>query len=290
MNRILVISIALVTCACIKPPDDGMDLGPPTTVDAVNQAVSDAVGNVPEAQAFHINDRGVYQTMETIFSSTQPKETDIIILTKMDANFFYYSDEKVRAGTKTTDIPIQRNPQPSATPAPTPSPTPKPPSEIAKISRGIKEFIAGMKSKVSLILAKITVQVSTAVGETEIPKIKKRNLDTTDLKIMASLGSTDQPGTQQFFGLKTFKHTLVTNNTSQIPGGKVDATHIEFNEIDTVAGEGKKIHWVYEFSNEVPGLFVKLSECGSTVLIVNNGQVPFMSCILLDTFTFGSNL
>ena len=147
----------------------------------------------------------------------------------------------------------------------------------------------------NFILAKITIQVSTAVGETEIPKIKRRALDTADLKIMAnlkitaSLGSTDGPNVQQCFGLKTFKHVLVTNNTSQITGGKVNATHVEFNEIDTVAGESKKIHWVYEISNEVPGLFVKLSECGSTVLIVNNGQVPFMSCIILDTFTFGGN-
>jgi len=107
---------------------------------------------------------------------------------------------------------------------------------------------------------------------------------------MAGLDSGDPSVTRQYFGLKTFSHIIKTNNTSQIKEGKVNATHIEFNEVDTKAGASQKSHLVYEISNEVPGLFVKLSECLSSVTTTaNGGQVPYMECIILNTFSFGSN-
>jgi hypothetical protein len=289
MKKILVISMALITCACIKPPDDGMDLGDPTTADALDQAYADALGNVPDTQAFHVNDRGVYRATQTVFSSTQPQDGDIQLITKIDSQYIYYSDQLLSTGA-TTDFKIQRAGTSGTPPTPTPAPTAAPtPTATSQLSSKFKILVANIKSKVNFILGKVTIQVSTAVGDT-LPRPRLTIRNESSLKIMAALGAPNDNTTHQYFGLKTFKHVIITSNTSQIKEGKVNATHIEYNDIATTsAGTSKKIHWVFEVSNEVPELFNRLVQCGSMVVIVNNGQVPLMFCNNLESFTFGSN-
>jgi hypothetical protein len=307
-----VVLLAVLATACIKPPDDGMALGDATPTATIDQVLTDAQGGVPESQAFHVGDTGVIESMETVYSSTTLKESEVYKLTSMDSDYFYFDDYKVKADT-TTHYKMARaaHSTPSPTPTPTASATPASTTTSEALFAPVEKFlklVGIIKAKINLIVAKITIQTSTALGES-VQLQPTRKMDWVDLNIQrdvlnavhakdnSTIESTaqnpsntedDSGGTTQYFGLKHYKHSYLTSNCSQIKDCKVTSTHIEFNAVTTTSGQSTQVHWTYEISPEVPGLFVIMSRCGSAVTMVNNAQVPYMECWTLDTFHFGA--
>jgi hypothetical protein len=307
----ILIALAIFIAGCIKPPDDGMALGEQVSGQNVDQVLADAQSGVPETQAFHVGDSGVIESMETVYSSTRLKESDVYKLTSLDNDYFYFDDYKVKADT-TTKYKMARshdNQTPTPTPSPSPTATPSLVSDASSwLFNQVLNIVIGVKTEVQFLASKVTIQTSTALGET-LNSQPPRKMDFIDLQIERDLlqalkpqdattiqstaqnpsdASGDSPGTSQYFGLRHYKHPYVTANCSQLKDCKVMATHIEFNAVTTSNGETTQVHWVYEVSKEVPGLFVIMSRCGSAVTMINNTQVPFMECSTLDTFHFGA--
>jgi hypothetical protein len=176
---------------------------------------------------------------------------------------------------------------------------------VEKIQNSLAQWFGNIQTRIILALSKIKIEASTALGESEVIQPRQRYMSPADLQvkqqILSVIKGTDggdpdsQSGVQdttptmsRYFGLKTSTHNVVTNNCTQIKDCKVHSSHIEFNELSTTKGQTTQVHWVYEISREVPGLFTIMSRCGSAVALLNNAQVPFMECQMLDTFQFGN--
>ena len=105
------------------------------------------------------------------------------------------------------------------------------------------------------------------------------------------------PSTSRCYGLHVMNHDLVTTNCSQILDCKVKATQIDFNEMRKVtrtsnAGtqttEDVRFHWSIQISTQVPGLFVFMDQCFSTLITQNGQQIPLTECATVTKFSFGS--
>ena len=194
----------------------------------------------------------------------------------MDASYFYFDDYKVKADTTTKYKMARAGASPTPAPTVTPVPTPSTTASLDPLSKFF-EIFDGIKTKLNVLVAKISIQASTALGETLAPQ-RPRKMDFVDLKIQQDLmnrlqakgddtiqstaqnpsdDNTTPVATTQYFGLKYYVHPYTTSNCSQIKDCKVTSTHIEFNTITTTSGQSSQAHWVYEISNQVPGLFVR---------------------------------
>ncbi len=95
--------------------------------------------------------------------------------------------------------------------------------------------------------------------------------------------------TISYYGLTVTKHKYTTTNCSQLPGCTANATRLQFVEIDTAPdGSTMKLNWTYEVSNQVPGNFMILDQCFSTVVTQNDNQLPLTKCAHVGSFIFGS--
>jgi hypothetical protein len=113
---ITLLTCVLLTAGCLTPPDDGMALGPEISADAVDMALYNAQSGVPDTDAFHINDKGVIQAVETIFSASKITGTHLYTITGMDSLYVYFQDYNVRT-FETQTYKLQRN-NPSELPFP----------------------------------------------------------------------------------------------------------------------------------------------------------------------------
>jgi hypothetical protein len=292
---VIIFITSLSLCACIKPPDDGMALGEETSFDAVERAKNDSQTMIPQEKYFRVGDYGVINEIQTVFSSSQVLETFIWKIRSADTRYYYIDLTAVKKNVTKNYILEKAVPASTPTPSPTPAPTP---TAVTKKSELLKKFdlvMANLKSRVLNFVGKVSIQASTALGQTDDtndPGSGTLSIQAqlfTSLTEFAGAQSAGAPAGHRYYGLQVINHAYPTSNCSQLKDCKANSTHVEYNEVFT-GDDGKQIqvHWVYEISKDLPGLFQVISSCGSAVKIIKNSQIPFMECQTLDTFQFGS--
>src|SRR5437763_1192774 len=99
---------ALASSGCtIQPPDDGTNLGTEVSAAAVTQAMVDASSGVSDAQAFHVGDDGIVQTVDRVFSSSSLRESHELKVTRITSTDIIYTDLNKNKGLQNTyDIPL----------------------------------------------------------------------------------------------------------------------------------------------------------------------------------------
>jgi hypothetical protein len=256
----LITGLLLFT-GCLKAPDGNMGLGDATTSDQIDQALSDAQTGITVEKSFHNGDTGIIGTNQTTPSGSQNVSEIRWTITSADADFFYIDKVDLKDSNPDTNTIKYKLAKATATSTSTASLS----FNNLKKSKFIL-FITRIKSKISQLLARITVRPSSAVSAelTVQPKV-------------------DNTATHQYYGLKSYAHLVTTSNYS------VSATHIEYNDVISQNGKTQQIRYTAEISRDVPGLFTLLSKCLSTIQMNGNVQIPFMLCESVDDFKSGSN-
>lgn len=173
----------------------------------------------------------------------------------------------------------------------------------AQNAKGIAELLKRQMTRVTLLFKKISIEKSSAVAEEDAFWPSEKDIFHNQLlarleRHQDNLSPSDSPApsespapasTSKYYGLNVSKIKYTTSNCSQIPNCIVNATKILFAEVRKLpSGNTARLNWVYIISNEVPGLFMILDECYSTVVTQNENQYPLTECARVNGFKFGS--
>lgn len=283
---LFVAGLVLSSTACIlKQPTDAEDLGKPTSADEINAAV-DAAADVDPLKVYHVGDTGIKQRIRDILGNISVLENYQYNVSAVNSQYILYSKLTVESGlTENFKIILD-------------SPT----SPVAKFLKTTKRLLASAKR----ILNKIQVQASTAIGDelrapqstahkvnfAKWPQIQMPTVSTNAHKGLSTKAVNIQSDdfTAQYYGLTIVNHKYPTENCSQIPNCTVNATQIAYNEVQTDKdGKVSRYRRRLEISKEVPGVFMALEVCSSTVLVEGASQLPITECNKVRGFKFGTN-
>jgi len=276
------------------------------TPSQIRQAFIDAQAGFDPEKAYRVGDSGKSQMIYKVLSDNFISETHNFLVTEVNAKHILYQDAYTIHSRSADEADKHGESFYEITKAtPTPSPTPASSSE-KKLSPGkFSNTLIAFFNRAKKLLSSISIEFSTAVGKNlaqDISKsidinnlithrilendLQKRFFTTQDLSTKSLTPS--EPRESRYYGLRSFKHRFITNNCSQLADCRVNATHIQYNEITTDKdGQPMKIHWIYEISIEVPGIFTVLEECYSTLVKQDNSQLPLTICSHVENFKFG---
>jgi hypothetical protein len=328
----LILIIASFNNACsIKPPDDNSALGPEISVNEINNAKSDARAGYTFAQAFRTGDNGTVQIVDSVLGNKSVRDANQLIVTDMKPGIAYVTETDTTTGSVISGQIGESDwaaTQSSLTNRVLKFFAALPLQLSEPLSTG---FLKASRLITSLRIEKSQALGETLMAPTNIKSfsgVLQKRLENNIAQLFGgglSMAETDSapsaapsPSTSpvpspsptpkptatpvptpvaasasHFYNLQVLKHEFLTSNHSQIPGGKVNSTRIDYVEIRKVqtpdqSMQDVRLHWTLEISNEVPGLFVFLEQCYSTIVNQNNQQIPLTECVHVDNFEFGS--
>lgn len=283
MKKLLCLGFILFCSACmVKQPDEADNIGKPVSAEEINAAFAEAQDGVSQEKAFRVGDKGTVQIIDRILGNSGVNSTQEFLVEEINDKYIIYSKRLV----ETNETSRYGIPRIKTSPAP--------------VENAALHFIKNTFKNIAKLFKKIEINKTTAIGDSfstsrealKIPLNLSRSVLEQNLKdfLAAKDTSTAPAQTSRYFGLSVVRHLYETENCSQIPGCKVNATKIEFNEIRSLEKGGEiKLRWLYEFSKDVPGLFITLDECFATVIVEGTSQTPLTRCSHVKTFNFGSN-
>jgi hypothetical protein len=260
---------------------------------------------VDPVKGFQKGDTGTVLTTASTISSAQIIETDIYTITAADATTITVQESATTtnpSGVTTTTTTYYR---PGMGPSPTPAPSASPSVSQIKIDepkmfRLLADLFSNTMDYFGRLLSRISVQPSTAVGESVFrPWTLKASAGVNPLRVPAgvirlmpltSLSPTGSPSpspspagptvtSDSYYRLVVNPDTFLTQNCVQISNCTVNSTNIQFEEIlGTSDGQSVRLHWSYEFSATVPGLFTLMDRCWSQVVMISNVQTVLTQC------------
>jgi hypothetical protein len=311
--KLMTLLITVVIAACtIRPPDNADDLGPEASQADINKAFADAQAGVNIETAYRTGDNGKSQMIYKVISDTFVSETHLYQVTEVNAQHILYQDDYTLHARSADEIDkhgqllfeiVKQQPSPSPSPSPSPFHVGGKVSFLPNsFSKAFSTFYAGAKK----LFSSISFEFSTAIGQTQssapahfisLQDLESHKLIEADLQTRLYGGPLHSNSTavapsareSHYYGLRAYKHRFLTNNCSQLADCSVNATHIQFNEMTTGSdNQPTKIHWIYEVSIEVPGIFIVMEECYSTLAKQGDGsQIPLTVCNHVDNFKFG---
>jgi hypothetical protein len=305
MTKILILSSLLVLGCTIKPPVDDDELGVEVTATQINKAFADAQAGFQQSKAYRVGDKGTLQVVDQVINNMSIRETHDLEVVEINSQAIIYV-ERIKESGEAYEISIARE---NPSPTPTPSPTPVAFDFFEIFPRTLSDTLKLAYGRVQSFFSSITVEPSLAIGQ-EAPSAPQgiviKNLPRVHNFLQARLNKyldlapevhaqdvspTPTPAPKKvsrYFDLRTSKHKFLTKNCAQLADCKVNATHVQYKELmKNQSGEYIQIHWVYEISIEVPGLFTVMEECYSTLVDNAGGKIPLTECYHVDDFKFG---
>lgn len=282
MKKILLLlsSVFLVVGCNVVPPEDDMK-GAPASKQEIQAAFAEAQSGVVQEQAYKLGDYGTIRIIDQVLSNSQVVSTHDLKIEEINDKYIIYSERVAETG-ETAKYGIERK-QGSTTPAP-----PKEP--IGK--NFLLDKLMGLVAKVVGVFKKVEISRPTAIGQERPERLvlnKPSSIATKSLRINGITSNAAPSSTSAYYDLKVMKHPYETANCAQIPDCKVNATRITYYEVRSLSdGTTMKMKWIYEISKEVPGLFMILDECYSTIVQQGTNQIPFMECASVKDFRFGN--
>jgi hypothetical protein len=298
-NIFLVLVLALLTSCTVKPPEDGDALGDEATYSDVATAFEVARTGYDQDKLFRVGDYGQWQIVQRVLNNKMVQEIHDLSVTQITKTSIIYVDSI--QGGNSYQYEIART-------------TPQKTAFTTKILNLLPSFLSSRLAVafagIDNFFSKISFERSTAVGSEMMisrPPAFDTKLLTPHLHIQSTinsyLGRSDAPvlmrglsaqevsekATSRYYGLKYYKHPFQTNNCAQLADCKVNATHIQFNEVtQDSSGKEVRIHRIYEISLEVPGLFTFLEECMSMLVKQDDSDLPITQCFHVEDFRFGA--
>jgi len=280
----------------------------------IEAAKTEALGEVKVDDLYRTGDSGTLQIFDKLMGSTSVRQTRQYQVTNIDNDNVNYSLYVVETGTTYVGKIPRHNANQSA-------------SAVTALNSGLKKlknlfvkyFIDPIKDVLPdgavRLLAKISVEPSTAVGDDFVSKTASEVMVEQSLATAGSDGGDPQiqtPGSApsvsnmpepaqaavatgpqaspHYFGMHITHHRVMTANCAQIADCKVNATRIEYNEMHPEEGGGtSRWHWILEISKEVPGFFSFLETCASRLVNHNGTNYPVTSCARVNDFRYGSH-
>lgn len=312
---LLPLLILVLSSACsIKPPDDNSGLGPEVNSNDIVTAKTNALSGYTLEQAFHTGDDGTVEVVDNVLGNTSVRDAQEMTVTAMVPGQATVTETDSMTGSSITGI-ITDSDWPILSSLTSkvlnffalfPDPVSRSLTDSFYMARNFWNSVSFEKSQAlgesALLTNKIKLFTSplSSVLEKDIAKLTLKRTDSSPTPTPGPTGtppapaSTPDPGTSKYYGLHVLQHTLLTANCSQIPGCKVNSTQVAYVEIRNIQVSGEqsqttRLNWTYEISNQVPGLFVTLSQCFTTIVNQNSQQIPLQECVQVENFTFGGN-
>ncbi|MBK9294304.1 MAG: hypothetical protein IPM57_07645 [Oligoflexia bacterium] len=279
MKHILLsfVALTLLTSCNIKPPTDDME-GNPVSADEVQSALDEAQAEMYNEKSYKVGDFGTVRIIDQILSQSEVAASADYKVVEINDKFIVYSIRDAETGEQVLKSIEKVRPQGAL-------------KNKAKEATTLFAKIKTFATKVVALFKKVEITRPTAVGQEKLEplrRVKTFSLDNQKLKLSSEDDNTVIA--VKYFDLKVLKHPYETANCAQIPNCKVNSTRISFYEVQTLKdGTILKVKWIYEISKDVPGLFMNLEECFSTLAQSGTHQVPYMRCRKVKDFRFGGS-